>query len=201
MAPVDYDSTLNETRTDVEQSETPAKFRVKHESLPDPYRGKLQFAIARGYAMSPRKVCEMFGVGRATVHNALAVGTLPGFRLGREWRIRPENIPVELAAYWVRMRKATPEPLQTELPTGELVYFLQGAEGFVKIGYTQNLAKRVRALQCGCPAEIELLAYARGGPQLERAYHRKFAAWRGAGEWFRLCPAIRAEIEQLNDRP
>jgi excisionase family DNA binding protein len=168
------------------------------QSVPEPFRGKLRFAIARGYALSPRGVCEMFGVSRATVHNALAMGTLPGFRLGKDWRIRPENIPEDLAAYWCRMKGRVPEPLKDELPTGELVYFIEGAPGFVKIGYTTNLAKRIRALQCGCPAEIDLLAYVRGDGKLEREYHRRFAAWRGAGEWFRLCPEIKAEIQRLN---
>lgn len=168
------------------------------QSVPEPFRGKLIHAIARGYAMSPRHVCEMFNVSRATVHNALAMGKLPGFRLGNAWRIRPENIPADLATYWATMKGRPVAPLNRELPEGELVYFIEGAPGFVKIGYTNALAKRIRALQCGCPMEIDLLAYARGGPRLEREYHRRFAHWRAAGEWFKLSPEIKAEIDRLN---
>lgn len=171
------------------------------QSVPDPFRSKWQDAIARGYALSPRHVCEMFDVSRGAVHNALSMGELPGFRLGKEWRIRPEKIPERLIEYWLAVKKnpyVPPEPEKADLPIGELVYFITGAPGFVKIGYTTDLAKRIRALQIGCPLVIDLLGYVRGGRSVEQDYHYRFRAWRQAGEWFKLSQDIKAEIERLN---
>jgi hypothetical protein len=146
-------------------------------------------------------VCEIFDVSRGAVHNALTIGDLAGFRLGKEWRIRPEAISLRLVEYWLAVKKnpyVPPHPEKAEIPTGELVYFITGAPGFVKIGYTTDLAKRIQALQIGCPLVIEVLAFARGDRGVEQDYHYKFRAWRQSGEWFKLCPDIRAEIARLN---
>jgi hypothetical protein len=146
-------------------------------------------------------VCEIFDVSRGAVHNALTIGDLAGFRLGKEWRIRPEAISLRLVEYWLAVKKnpyVPPPPEKAEIPAGELVYFITGAPGFVKIGYTTDLAKRIQALQIGCPLVIEVLAFARGDRSVEQDYHYKFRAWRQSGEWFKLCPDIRAEIARLN---
>lgn len=171
------------------------------QSVPEPFRTKWQHAIDRGHAFSPRHICELFDVSRGAVHNALSIGELPGFRLGTQWRIRPERIPERLVTYWLAVKKnpyVPPDAPKDDLPKGELVYFITGAPGFVKIGYTTDLEKRIRALQIGCPLVIELLAHARGGRSLEHDYHYKFGAWRQAGEWFKLGPPIRDEIERLS---
>jgi len=166
-------------------------------TVPDPFRSKWRAAVERGYALSPRHVCEIFEVSRGAVHNALSTGEMPGFRLGKLWRIRPEAIPARLIEYWVAL-KGLPSPPPPPLPTGELVYFISGMPNYVKIGFTTNLAKRIKALQIGCPEAIEVLAYRHGGRSLEHDYHMEFRAWRRAGEWFKLSQPVRAEIARLN---
>jgi hypothetical protein len=191
-------------RTGPEEAVTspePRRQLANLDKIPQPFRDKWQGAIDRGFALSPRHLCDIFDVSRGAVHNALTTGELPGFRLGTNWRIRPEYIPERLVQYWLAVKKnpyVPPPKTKDDLPKGELVYFITGAPRFVKIGYTTDLAKRIQALQIGCPLEIELLGFARGDRGLEYDYHHKFRAWRCSGEWFKLCVEIQSEIDRLN---
>jgi hypothetical protein len=66
-----------------------------------------------------------------------------------------------------------------------LVYFIQsGDDGPIKIGFTRNLAARLRQLQTGHPAKLRVLRAFRGDERLEAWLHRHFAAHRLNGEWF-----------------
>lgn len=95
-----------------------------------------------------------------------------------------------------------------------VVYFLANG-GRVKIGYTTNLKSRLGSL--ALRSDSALLAL-QGGPELERALHVHFAAYRnGTTEWFELSPEIfryiaaphppatavaaRVEVEQESEEP
>jgi hypothetical protein len=68
-----------------------------------------------------------------------------------------------------------------------VVYFIANG-GRVKIGYTANLKSRLGSLALRRDAVLLAL---RGGPELERALHAHFAAYRnGNTEWFDLSPEI-----------
>lgn len=59
--------------------------------------------------------------------------------------------------------------------------------GRVKIGRTIGApAARLSALQTGCPFDLQVYGYFRGGVELERVLHATFAPLRERGEWFRL---------------
>lgn len=78
------------------------------------------------------------------------------------------------------------------------VYFI--TDGFmVKIGVAKRPECRLREMQVGHASQLRLLATTEGGVPLERRYHQRFAAHRIRGEWFRLCPEIKAEVERLNE--
>ena len=78
------------------------------------------------------------------------------------------------------------------------VYFVtaQEADFPIKIGFSQraqNLAARLEGIQNGCPYKLSVAAI----PctyQDESALHRKFAAIRMCGEWFKRTPELMAEI-------
>lgn len=77
--------------------------------------------------------------------------------------------------------------MPTTDPHGALVYFMANG-GRVKIGYTKSLFNRISALSLRDDAVLLLL---QGGPELERALHAKFSAYRVAdSEWFELAPEI-----------
>jgi hypothetical protein len=63
------------------------------------------------------------------------------------------------------------------------VYFIRCADD-VKIGWSKNVAKRMRAIQTTASAPLELLGTFRGTRDDERELHRRFAALHKHGEWF-----------------
>jgi hypothetical protein len=84
-------------------------------------------------------------------------------------------------------------------PAGHIVYFVGGEAGPVKIGFTQQPMKaRLVCIQNGSPVKLHVLATTPGFKQLERIYHKQFAAYRLHGEWFERSPELLAEIERLN---
>lgn len=65
------------------------------------------------------------------------------------------------------------------------VYFLAAA-GKVKIGRARSIKARMNALQSGSPHPVHLVRYELGGARQERAFHKRFAAYRDRLEWFRI---------------
>lgn len=66
-----------------------------------------------------------------------------------------------------------------------VVYFIQAGDGGpIKIGVTNDAAKRLRGLQTGCPVPVRLLATQPGDVQREAELHSVFDAHRQHGEWF-----------------
>lgn len=76
----------------------------------------------------------------------------------------------------------------------EWVYFLRAGD-FVKIGYTTDLAGRLKRLQTGSPHELKLLMLQRGSKETERGFHRQFRPLQAHGEWFKLEGAL---LDYLN---
>lgn len=77
------------------------------------------------------------------------------------------------------------------------VYFIQAADGSVKIGIAADPASRLATLQIAHAHPLKLLATCPGGAMREKAYHEHFASARLAGEWFSPAPEILAEITRL----
>ncbi len=69
------------------------------------------------------------------------------------------------------------------------VYFAQAGEGGpVKIGWAADVRSRISELQCGCPEILVVPRLIDGDRRSEAWVHRKFAALRFRGEWFRFDP-------------
>jgi hypothetical protein len=85
-----------------------------------------------------------------------------------------------------------------EFPGRALCYFVGGDEGPVKIGFSIDVASRLRAMQACSPVVLRVLATRTGGEMRESAYHRQFSDHRLHGEWFTRCPEIEAEITHLS---
>lgn len=89
--------------------------------------------------------------------------------------------------------KPMPEPAAAQ----EFVYFL-AAGPFVKIGKsTGSPAARIKDLQTGCPYRISLLAHVVGGISEEFSLHKRFAAYRAHGEWFRHEGELKEHISLI----
>jgi transcriptional regulator of acetoin/glycerol metabolism len=66
-----------------------------------------------------------------------------------------------------------------------MIYFIQqGIDGPVKIGFTENIEKRISSLQTASPHKLRLIGSIDGDAEKERQLHNFFSAYRLAGEWF-----------------
>jgi hypothetical protein len=88
-----------------------------------------------------------------------------------------------------RLDRAPAATLAAPAPPGS-VYFIQAGGGDIKIGFSDNPAKRLAQLQTGQPQRLRLLATIPGDARREREIHARFARHRRQGEWFAPAPEI-----------
>lgn len=82
---------------------------------------------------------------------------------------------------------------------GSFVYMLLCCDGgpiYVKIGLTDRLTQRMKALRTGCPVAPKQFAWVevrsrKRARLLEDTLHRDLGRWRVSGEWFRFAPEDR----------
>jgi len=87
------------------------------------------------------------------------------------------------------------EDIRVQGPT--VSYFIEAAgTSRVKIGRTNDLPRRLGALQTGSPFKLVLRATT---SIPERELHRRFRRDRVSGEWFTLSDEIAALIEEINN--
>lgn len=78
------------------------------------------------------------------------------------------------------------------------IYFVQAeCGGPVKIGFTVDVDERVKALQCGSPFPLRVVATRPGTLGTEAELHRRFARHRLHGEWFEASD----DIERFLQKP
>jgi hypothetical protein len=85
-----------------------------------------------------------------------------------------------------------------------VIYFIQDTAGNIKIGHANNVQGRFRSLQTAHAHKLRLLATIPGSQFDERRLHKRFAAHRLGGEWFRPAPELLAFIgapEQVAPAP
>ncbi len=84
------------------------------------------------------------------------------------------------------------------LPAVGTIYFAGCGEHYVKIGFTAGYVEhRLKVLQIGAPERLTIVAEFPGTMQDETALHRRFAAYRTVGEWFRREGEVSAFIGRL----
>lgn len=77
------------------------------------------------------------------------------------------------------------------------VYFARaGNSSFVKIGFASDVERRMRELQTSNSSPVEALISIPGDRALEGRLHKRFAAHRKTGEWFRLSDEIKTFIRR-----
>jgi hypothetical protein len=79
------------------------------------------------------------------------------------------------------------------------IYFIRAGDR-VKIGFTQNVARRTSQLQTFFPDDLEVLLVTPGSPMLERELHRRFAALQIRREWFLYEGPVVEHVVREQDR-
>ena len=77
------------------------------------------------------------------------------------------------------------------------VYFVASGENAVKIGVTDDVLDRMKALETASPLPLTLLAVMPGDQETEYDLHRAFAALRISGEWFRFEGPLKRLVEGI----
>jgi len=74
------------------------------------------------------------------------------------------------------------------------VYFLAAGD-FIKIGTSRAFTERMHKVRTDIPFQIEVLLLEEGSTKEEKALHKRFAAVRHRGEWFRRTPELLRYID------
>ena len=76
------------------------------------------------------------------------------------------------------------------------VYFIRaGYFGPIKIGFTNNIKKRMIHIQTNCPDKIFLMGMIKTNDATEAEYHQMFNDYKMQGEWFAPVPKLMDFIE------
>jgi DNA-binding XRE family transcriptional regulator len=78
-----------------------------------------------------------------------------------------------------------------------MIYFIKHTD-FVKIGYTNNIYRRLSELQVSCPEKLKLLGLVEGTFEDEKKYHKQFNEFYSHGEWFYYSKELNDCISMLN---
>lgn len=123
--------------------------------------------------------------------------------LGLPWFIQlcpyHANKAVEIQQYQEQKRAKERYEQRLRSAREATVYYVQRADGLVKIGFTARYQQRMSTLRREF-GPIQVLATHSGGRDAERAMHIRFAADRVTGEWFRCGPELFAHIERIKAR-
>lgn len=82
--------------------------------------------------------------------------------------------------------------------TGCLLYVIRRRDTHeIKIGVSFEPKKRLRSIQAYHARPLELLVTVAAKRNAEEKAHKRFAAHRLSGEWFRECPEILEWVKEL----
>lgn len=87
------------------------------------------------------------------------------------------------------------KPLPTELVVRKHEVYVVGFDNYIKIGYSARVSVRRRQLEECLPINLTIYATMPGRQTLERALHKRFAAYRLNGEWFKREGALAEWID------
>jgi hypothetical protein len=85
----------------------------------------------------------------------------------------------------VKLAKVQEKAAEPSNPRGMYVYFVQAGEnGPIKIGFSTDPDRRIKALRTAMSEELIVLKVVKGGRQLEKTLHDRFSEIHRRGEWY-----------------
>lgn len=128
------------------------------------------------------------------------VNSAPLFRGKSAGHTRPQapkrRVPSDIQAARGMLRDW--EAQQRKTAQGYVYCFreTEGAERYVKIGYSVNPEKRIAEVQTGNPRVLEIVGYFPGTEEDERALHAKYATANVLQEWFHPTEALLSKFSK-----
>ena len=118
-----------------------------------------------------------------------------------EYRDRRTTMQIATAERVRRHRERHPPKARIDGPVeetrrGEIYAIQRGADGPIKVGFSDNPAARLDALQTSVPERLRIVATAQGHHRHERRIHRALKAlglW-VSGEWYANDPRVLAAV-------
>lgn len=134
--------------------------------------------------MTIADIAKFTGMSGGYVRSAIKAGKIAKvkrLKLGRNSKFFVDRAAVE--NWWnAKLYGRKKDRFTEKWPT---VYAIECA-GFVKIGWTSNLALRVKHLTTANPLPLRVLGAIDGTRGTEQEFHRMFAKKQENGEWFKL---------------
>jgi predicted GIY-YIG superfamily endonuclease len=77
-----------------------------------------------------------------------------------------------------------------------IVYFIKNEDGFIKIGRTTNLKRRLRELNCGVSHELIVEKYfeLKHYKKVEKSLHNLYSYYKVRGEWYNITKNMLRDI-------
>lgn len=92
---------------------------------------------------------------------------------------------------------STSEVASIDPPEQPGVYLIEIFNGWVKIGRSENINRRLKELNRMSPTTPRLLAVLDGDPEKESSWHARFGTLRRKGEWFIFGPQMAEALQTL----
>ena len=80
-----------------------------------------------------------------------------------------------------------------------MIYFIAQNNNTIKIGYSQDIKKRIKSLKTASPYPLLLLGYIDGDREMEKYLHEKFKKLHMEREWFNVSEESREILNFIND--
>lgn len=85
-------------------------------------------------------------------------------------------------------------------PVGFVYLFRCNASGYLKVGFSLDVAKRAAQFEDALPLGVSVVSFVTGGRVLEKELHIEFSAHRARREWFHPHPRIIERFAELRTK-
>lgn len=96
---------------------------------------------------------------------------------------------------WSQVRSLPRPPSKSD--DGWVYFILCGSLGLVKIGWSSNPDNRLCTLRDCFPYPLTIITARKGGRDVEKGLHARFADLAELGEWFRFEGRLRAYVKRI----
>jgi len=166
--------------------------------------GYLERGICYAIWQEREELKEAYGKGTITAKGTYELHVKGGLKrykveMAAEEEERQSNFNEVLIDAIMDWAHIEPEKTLLDLAEPGYVYFIQGVHGGpIKIGYSNNLKRRLSVLQTSYPDKLHIIAYIPATQKFEHKLHKDLKRHRLYGEWFSPTPEVLQVISEVD---